>query len=838
MLSRLFRQLTASCGVVFRTIRAFFTRQIYAVVARAKSVTSLTRQASKLAPAMLKTATEAGKKPTKREDYIETKQLFISKSLLIMVPLILVVLAVLIYFVVWPWLLSHFFTAKMWYEDPDTADYTGKVILYYEKKKKTVMFEGRLEEGVIQGTGRSFDENGLLLYSGDYVDGVYSGKGSLYDAGALIYEGKFEDGVFCGTGSLYQDDVLIYRGEFSNGVYDGTGTLYEEDGRLLYAGEFSAGLRSGTGTAYAEGKRCYKGEFSDDLYNGEGIQYDADGSIRYRGSFLDGLYCGTGTLNLGNGGTVQAEFENGDVVGTAQCFLGGKLYYEGTLEQLVPDGIGTLYAVSGAELFSGPMKDGIIDGGALLGISAADLREMLMGDTTECSYEQGFSITSGELGFTAFCSYAQQDADPAVYYVFLYSPGDNSPLGELLWDTAAEFEALTQTDEVRPEQQQGGTAAPAFPAALPVDLGMESYCQPYLYDGYTLNLWSAGRAGELLLLEWHLGEELPEVASDAATSSDSTGRLSALIDKLGLIAEQTGGAGGQAGQSLGKDAQEILQAAADRDENVYPVLTALLTYLENKEQCTAAQENLSLYQTLADEESALLNKGKGDAQQLARLEDAVAELNVQIAKYTVQMRKEARTVEDASGLDVTEYDLSGLLLLFDVSKLDTDALGSAVIKTAQEAAQEAARKDKEAQETGSDSGEPQASDEASEGDEAERYKEVLGLQEAVAEPVDTKRLLEKLEDSVLELELAYQDVLLALRQYESAASYVEELNRKYTVGEVSRSELLPAQITMNSQRGALYAALAEFSRQAALLDEQSGGWLSSEYDWLTDVLAK
>lgn len=822
MLSRLFQQFTASCGVVFRTFRAFFTRQIYAVAARFKSVTSLTRQASKLAPAMLKTAADAGKKPTKREDYIETKQLFISKSLLIMVPLILVALAVLIYLVVWPWMLSHFFTARMWYEDPDAANYTGKVILYYEKEKKTVMFEGRLEEGLIQGTGRSFDENGLLLYSGDYVDGLYSGKGSLYDAGALIYEGEFADGVYSGKGSLYEDNALIYQGEFSGGAYDGTGTLYEKDGRLLYVGEFADGLRSGTGTAYADGKRCYKGEFSDDLYNGEGIQYDTDGRIRYRGSFLDGLYSGTGTLTLDHGVTVQGEFENGDVTGTAQCFLNGKLYYEGTLKQFIPDGSGTLYAASGAELFSGSMKDGVIDGGALLGVSAADLREMLLGDTTERSYEQGFSITSAELGFTAFCSYTQQDADPAVYYVFLYSPGDNSPLGELLWDTAAEFETLTETDEVRPERQRGGAAVPAFPAALPVNLDTKSYCQPYRYDGYTLNLWSAGRTDELLLLEWCLGKKLPAVTSDAVTSSASAGRLNALMNKLGMTAGQIGAAGGQAVQSVGKDAQKILQAAADRDEDVYPVLTALLTYLENKEQCAAAQENRSLYQTLADAESALLDTGKGDARQLARLKDAVAELDVQIAKYTVQMRKEARTVEDASGLDVTKYDLPGLLLLFDVSKLDTDALGRAVIKTAQDAAQEAARKAAESQA----------------GDEAERYKEVLGLQETAAEPVDTKRLLEELEDSVLELELAYQDVQLALRQYEDDVSYVEELNQKYATGEVSKSELFTAQITMNFQRGTLYAALVEFSRQAALLDEQSGGWLASEYDWLTDVLAK
>ena len=111
MLSRLFQQLFASVGVIFRMIRAFFVRALSSSAARIKNAASLTRQAAKLGPTILKTVFGAGKKPTKREDYIETKQMFISKSFLILVSASVIVLAVLFYTIAWPWLVSKFLTA-------------------------------------------------------------------------------------------------------------------------------------------------------------------------------------------------------------------------------------------------------------------------------------------------------------------------------------------------------------------------------------------------------------------------------------------------------------------------------------------------------------------------------------------------------------------------------------------------------------------------------------------------------------------------------------------------------------------------------------------------------
>ena len=84
MLSQLLRQLIASLGIFFRTIRAFFTRRLLGIRSYLRRITNFSRQATKVASASVQGVTAAVQKPTKREDYIETERLFISKSFLIL----------------------------------------------------------------------------------------------------------------------------------------------------------------------------------------------------------------------------------------------------------------------------------------------------------------------------------------------------------------------------------------------------------------------------------------------------------------------------------------------------------------------------------------------------------------------------------------------------------------------------------------------------------------------------------------------------------------------------------------------------------------------------------
>lgn len=187
LLNYLFSQLTRSLGVFFRTIRAFFSRKLVSITARLRRLTSFSRNAMKVATGSLQAAATAMKKPTKRDDYVETERLFISKAFLIKLLLVLAALGLIFYFLVWPFILSHFMTVKFYVEDSRVADWTGQVIVYADKDKTLPLYAGRLEDGVLQGVGEEYDENGLISYEGPFLDGQRSGEGVAYEDGVLAY---------------------------------------------------------------------------------------------------------------------------------------------------------------------------------------------------------------------------------------------------------------------------------------------------------------------------------------------------------------------------------------------------------------------------------------------------------------------------------------------------------------------------------------------------------------------------------------------------------------------------------------------------------------------------
>ena len=361
MLSYLLRQLTNSFGIFFRTIRAFFTRKLVGVWSYLRRITNFSRQATKVASASLQGAAAAVKKPTRREDYIETRRLFISKSFLILLAIGVVLLALLIYFVIWPFLLRTFFTARLWQDDPELETWSGRVVIYYDEAKKNPRYSGTLQDGLLQGRGTEYDEDGLLVYEGNFVDGLYDGTGSRYEAGVLVYQG-----------------------------------------------DFSAGTANGMGTAYSDGVMCYEGAFVNGLYEGEGTEYSADGSVRYKGSFAGGLYDGTGTRFLDNGDQIQAEFTAGAANGAIQWYRSGKLWYDGGADDLTPDGFGTLYAESGDPVYAGEFDQGTLDGAWLLTLTAEELRAAFgEASLTETDQGTGFVIVNEALDLTALCSYQQ-----------------------------------------------------------------------------------------------------------------------------------------------------------------------------------------------------------------------------------------------------------------------------------------------------------------------------------------------------------------------------------------------------------------------------------------------
>ena len=77
---------------------------------------------------------------------------------------------------------------------------------------------GTVESGFWRnGKGDEYNDNGELIYSGEWKDGERKGKGKYYHDGSLIYEGKWSKGKPNGRGKYYQNDKVVKEGEWKNG---------------------------------------------------------------------------------------------------------------------------------------------------------------------------------------------------------------------------------------------------------------------------------------------------------------------------------------------------------------------------------------------------------------------------------------------------------------------------------------------------------------------------------------------------------------------------------------------------------------------------------------------
>ena len=793
VIARFFQQIINSCGVVFRTFRAFFTRQIMGVRARIRRITSFSRQAAKLVPKAMSSVAVAGKKPTKREDFVETKRLFVAKSFLVLLLVGLVALGLLIYFVIWPWLVSQFFTAHLFQGDQAVAAYNGKVVVYYDEQKDAPKLQGKMQEGLVQGSGKAYDEEGRVLYEGNFADGLYEGKGSLYEEGVLVYEGDFSVGVFEGKGKLYQDGELVYEGGFSGGLREGTGTAYDL-GEVCYKGEFAQGLYQGQGTSYypngavqyrggflqgkydtegtlyyENGQLQYKGQFLEGLYDQQGVLYNPDGTLLYEGGFLLGVYSGEGKLQLDPQLRLTGTFEAGEPVGDVTIHRGGRLYYQGQVEELTPHGEGTLFATTGAVIYQGAMLHGAPDLGALLGKTAEEAR-MAFGEAPlqETQGEKnGFSIINKDLGATLFCTYKTEENEPTVYYVYAYEQGADAFANAMAWQNATQYEEQAQGYEKRQDKERA-----VFTGGVPYPNGTYQRTA-YYYEDHVFVGWSKENSQEWLMIEWVTGQDLPSGSgAEAAGANESAARLDNLLGDLGL-AEKTDAGQATPNQYYGQQAPASLisEESAQQTQQMDAALLAMADYYLQAETRQALEEQASLKSSLLQTEQKKLSMGTGSQETVDALAGQVSKLELGASRAAVAMEKAQMAAEPYVTGKLADYDVSAALFLADPSTLDVAALKSA--------------------------GEEQA-----------------------------------VQLALLDLELAYQEMQQAQKDYEAACGAAKQVQADYDMGKADEAARCDALCAQSEAAVALQQAIHACVSQMIGLNTLTNGYLANEYGWL------
>ena len=295
--------------------------------------------------------------------------------------------------------------------------YDGKGKLY-QGLEEDLIYEGELKGGKIKGQGKMFEKDGKTLRSeGYYKEGILvEGFVKIYNAqtGKLVYEGMVKDGLYEGKGVLFNaigeesikgvfskgellegvkkeyhnDGSLRREGTVQRGNYEGHVKEYYYDGKLMFEGEYENGERNGKGIAYhRNGQPKQTGIFKDNVfyegdalyyfednvtkmfvgkianmyYNGPGVRYYENGYLEYEGNFKNGLYDSEGVYYYyEEPGKIKfkGKFGDGRPDGEGEFFgVNGQLLYKGKLVNWKKEGKGVLYSNTGEKLMEGTFDD-------------------------------------------------------------------------------------------------------------------------------------------------------------------------------------------------------------------------------------------------------------------------------------------------------------------------------------------------------------------------------------------------------------------------------------------------------------------------------------------------
>ncbi|MDM5248678.1 AAA family ATPase [Lysinibacillus sp. G4S2] len=236
--------------------------------------------------------------------------------------------------------------------------YDGKGTLFDQEGE--LLFEGEFANHMKQGNGIMYLK-GQMIYQGEFIQNKKQGNGILYKGGKVYYEGHFRNDLMEGYGILYyEDDVIapfkelraqyshlnqpLYEGDFVHGMKKGKGKQYYPSGFLQYEGDFIWNHMQGAGKLYDAPKSPsakelanglttlqYEGYFFEDLKHGKGKVYSRQGVIEAEGQFKEDAMTGHGTLYYANGqASYIGELVNGEKHGRGDYFNEeGKIIYSG-----------------------------------------------------------------------------------------------------------------------------------------------------------------------------------------------------------------------------------------------------------------------------------------------------------------------------------------------------------------------------------------------------------------------------------------------------------------------------------------------------------------------------
>ncbi|NTW31826.1 MAG: toxin-antitoxin system YwqK family antitoxin [Bacteroidetes bacterium] len=178
-----------------------------------------------------------------------------------------------------------------------------------------IKYIGSFKNNIPEGVKREYSEDGKIINSKIFKNGVEIGNGIIdeqgikqgpwkdyYESGELKDEGTFDNGAKIGLWKFYfKNKKLEQTGNYlKNEKPDGEWKWYYDNGTIMRTENYSGGLLNGTTTEYSDsGTVIVKGEYVDGLE--EGFWFYKFGDIRMEGSYKEGRREGIWTYYFDNG---------------------------------------------------------------------------------------------------------------------------------------------------------------------------------------------------------------------------------------------------------------------------------------------------------------------------------------------------------------------------------------------------------------------------------------------------------------------------------------------------------------------------------------------------------
>ena len=175
----------------------------------------------------------------------------------------------------------------------------------FDDKEYDLMKNKNSELKICKEYRKEYDDNGKLIFEGEYLNGERHGKGKEYNSdGKLKFEGEYLNGKRNGKGKEYDINDTLSNNQVQKIINDveNKGVLHiskvadeiffdlenNDNGKLIFEGEYLNGERHGKGKEYywTFEKLKFEGEYLNGKRHGKGKEYYYNGTLKFEGEYL------------------------------------------------------------------------------------------------------------------------------------------------------------------------------------------------------------------------------------------------------------------------------------------------------------------------------------------------------------------------------------------------------------------------------------------------------------------------------------------------------------------------------------------------------------------------